>query len=339
LKTAFLTYGFGRYAYGIGKYGWHLTHELRRLGFEVDVFTANLHVKKIGPLLHSFGNLLRKLQHYDVVHSNEGAGLFVLHPVMIETYHHDYAQVSEFGYRFFHALERIECHKVQHMIVPSLASQNSLLRYGFPPNKISVIYHGVDHNVFKKNGTSRIFLRRKYGISNCFIVINVGQLIKRKGQIDIIKALQGISNMAFILVGSGKEEKNIKKLARKTGVRLIHFKYVPESFLVDLYNAADVYVHTSILEGFGLTVLEAMACGLPIIAYDTADFEHVVGGGGYLLKKGDLIGVRSAIKFLQENERERKKLSRKAEKRSNIFSWEKSARAHCAIYKKILNND
>lgn len=339
LKVAFLSYCYGLEETGIGKYSWYIVNELSKLGVHVDVFTAKFHFKSLGPPFFYMKNMFLKLKNYDLIHSNEGAGLFLNHPCIIETYHHDYKQIYDFNSLVFYGLETLQCHKVQHVVVPSFMTKKRLLHYGFKEDKISVIHHGVDHSVFKKNGASRIFLRRKYGLSDYFVVINVGQLIKRKRQIDIIRALQGIPNTAFILVGNGKEGKNIRKLARKTGVRLIYFKHVAESFLVDLYSAADVYIHTSILEGFGLTVLEAMACGLPIIAYDTADFEHVVGDGGYLLKKGDLVGITSAVTFLRENEREKKRLSKKAEKRSNIFSWEKSARAHHEIYEKMLSND
>lgn len=336
LKIAFLTYGFGRYAYGLGQYGWYLTRELRRLGFEVDVFTANLHVKKMGPLLHSFGNLLRKLQCYDIVHSNEGAGLFVFHPAMIETYHHDYAQVNLFGYRFFHALENIECRKVQHIIVPSFASQNSLLRYGFPLSKVSVIYHGVDHRLFKKDEVSREKLRRKLGLSKDFVVINVGRFVKYKGQITLVKIMRKFPNSVLILVGKGEEEKKINEVALKMGVRILHFKDVSNEFLSSLYNAADVYVHTSTLEGFGLTILEAMACDLPVVAYKTADLDQIVGDTGYLLDVGDTDGIKSALWFLLENYDMRKRLGESASLRSKNFSWSTTAIKHAQVYAKVL---
>lgn len=332
-----MSYAFGKEVFGIGKYAWYLTNELRSLGVSVDVFTTNVHSKSLGLPLFWVRNLSLKLKNYSLVHSNEGAGLFLYHPCMIETYHHNYKQTYDINSLLFDKLESLQCRKVQHIIVPSFKTKEDLSRYGFNKN-VSVIYHGVDHNVFKKDESSRIFLRRKYGISNLFVVINVGRLIKRKRQIEIIRALSGMPKTAFILVGDGEEEKNIKKMARKSGVRLIHFRYVSERSLVDLYNASDVYVHTSVLEGFGLTVLEAMACGLPITAYDTADFRSIVGDAGYLMDGGDIEGIRSALWLLRENSGIRNKMSQVAASRSKNFSWSQTAQKHAEIYKRILDH-
>jgi glycosyltransferase involved in cell wall biosynthesis len=337
LKVAFLSYAFGKEALGIGKYGWYVVNELRKLGVHIDVFTTRLHLKSVGPPLFYIKNLSLKLKDYDLVHSNEGAGLFLSQQYMIETYHHDYKQAYDLNSLVFHGLETLQLRKVRHIVVPSIGTKNTLLRYGFTEDRISVIHHGVDRNVFRKNESSRIFLRKKYGISNLFVVINVGQLIKRKRQIDIVRALDGVPNTAFVLVGSGEEEKNIKKMARKSGVRLIRFRYVSERSLVDLYNAADVYVHTSVLEGFGLTVLEAMACGLPIIAYNVADFTEIVREAGVLLKPEDLHGVRDALLWLKDNLAERERLSQIAQKESAKYTWEKAAKEHLTVYLRAIN--
>jgi glycosyltransferase involved in cell wall biosynthesis len=306
------------------------------LGVQVDVFTTNFHFKGLGPPVFYLKNAFLKLKNYDLVHSNEGSGLLIHHQFMVETYHHDYKQTYDINSLVFHRLETFQCHKVQRIIVPSSETKNTLLRYGFRSNKISVIPHGVDSNVFRTNKGSRNFLRSKYGILNCFVVINVGQLIKRKRQVEIIKALQGIQNTALILVGQGEEEKHIKIAAKKTRVKLIHFEYVPESFLVDLYNAADVYVHNSICEGFGLTVLEAMACGLPIIALETADLTRVLGNAGFILKQSDKSRLKEAIISLMRDEKMRKHFKDEALKQSAKFTWEQSVLKHAEVYNEVL---
>lgn len=337
MKIALLTYGYGRYAHGVGKYRWYLTHELSRLGVEVDVFTTNLHVRKIGPFLHSFRNLFRKLQHYDIIHSNEGAGLFVSHPAIVETYHHDYGQVGEFGYTFFNVLENMECRKVKQIIVPSYASKNSLLRYGFSPEKISVIYHGVDHKVFKKDRVARKRMRSKLGLSKHFVVINVGRLVKHKGQTGLMKALEKIPKTVLILVGKGEEERAIYEMAAKMEVKMLHFKDIPDEVLASFYNAADVYVHTSVLEGFGLTILEAMACGLPIVAYKTADFDQIIGNAGYLTDVGDVDGIKSALWLLLEDPERGTRLGEIAVWKSKHYSWSETARKHIQVYKQLVS--
>jgi glycosyltransferase involved in cell wall biosynthesis len=336
LKIGFLTYGYGRRALGTGTYGWYLTHELRSLGIEVDVFTTNLHIKKIGPLLHSFRHLFKRFQYYDVIHSNEGAGFFISHSTMVETYHHDYGQVHELEYHFFNALENLECRKVDHIIVPSYASRNSLIHNGFLPEKISVIHHGVDHKSFRVDKLTRDKMRSKFSLSKYFVVINVARFVKHKRQIDIIKALEKIPNAILILVGKGEGEKTLYETASEKGVRLLHFKDISDELLAGLYNAADVYVHTSALEGFGLTILEAMACGLPIIAYRTADLNQIVGNAGYLLDIGDVYGVNSALSFLIEDSEKRNEMATLAALNSKNYSWSEAAKKHAQVYRRVL---
>jgi len=329
---------FGRHADGTGRYSWYLVHELRNLGLEVDVFSSTLHVRRVGPLFHFLAsaheaNLNREFRHYDVVHSNEGAGLLVFHPCMIETYHHDYAQTNEFGDCVFNLLENVECHKVRHIVVPSCASKNSLLDYGFSPSKISVIHHGVNHELFKKDEVLRESMRRKLGLCNYFVVLNVGRLVKHKGHAALVRIMQKLPKSALIVVGKGKEELPVREIASKMGVKMLHFKDVTDEFLSGLYNAADLYVHTSTLEGFGLTVLEAMACGLPVIAYKVADFEQVVGGAGHLVDIGDVEGIKSKLWLLFQDEDMRRRLGELAYLRSKDFSWSETARKHVHVYK------
>lgn len=336
MKVAFLSYGFGREVSGSGKYGFYLVNELRKLGVSVDVFGAKFIFKTFGAPIFYLKNAFLKLKDYDVVHSNEGSGVFLNHPCMVDTWHHDYKQSYDVNSLTFYNLEMLQCRKARRIIVPSYATKNALLHHGFREDKISVIYHGVDHSVFRKKNSNAL-LRKKYDLFNYFVAINVGKLIKRKRQIDIINALAGIPDTVLILVGKGEEESNIKKLAKEKQVKIIHFKHVSESFLIDLYNAADVYVHTSILEGFGLTILEAMACGLPIIAYNAADFTRIFHEAGVFLKPEDVHGVRAALLYLKENLAEREKLSQIAQEKSAKYTWEKASKEHLDVYLRAIN--
>ena len=132
LRVAFLSYGFGKDQLGIGRSSWHLVNELHKLGVNVDVFTTQYRIKTFGPPVFYLKNAFLKLGKYDVVHSNEGAGLLVTHPHMIETYHHDYKQTSDINSLLFHNLENFQCRKAKHIIVPSFKTKEAVLRYGFP---------------------------------------------------------------------------------------------------------------------------------------------------------------------------------------------------------------
>lgn len=337
MRVAFLPYAYGVELLGLGKYCWYLVNELRKLGIQVDVFTTNFHFKTLGLPLFYMKNASLNVKKYDIVHSDVGAGLLLYHPCMVETYHHDYRQPSDVNSLIFYGLEALQCHKVKHIIVPSFMTKNSLLNHGFKEDKITVIHHGVDHKLFRPDGALRRFLREKCGLKGFFVVISVGRLVRHKRHTDIVEALSKIPETALILVGGGPEEKRIVALAKEKKVKLLHFKNISDEFLTSLYNAADVYVHASVLEGFGLTVLEAMACALPVICYDAGDFKNVVPGAGIVLEQGDVEAMVHAIEFLKQRNDERKTLSHVALQKSKTFTWKKTAKEHLNVYLNAIN--
>ena len=115
------------------------------------------------------------------------------------------------------------------------------------------------------------------------------------------------------------------------------FKTLTTKNLVELYNVSDIYLNTSILEGFGLTLLEAMSCEVPIIAYDTADFKNIVGDSGFILEKGDKTGARAAIELLISNRDLRQSLAEAAFRRSKAFNWQNVAKQHVKVYEELLS--
>lgn len=337
LRVAFLPYAYGVELLGIGKYSWYTANELRKLGIHVDVFTTNLRFKTFGLPLFYMKNAFLDVKKYDLIHSDVGAGLFLYHPCMVETYHHDYRQPSDVNSLIFHRLETLQCRKVKHIIVPSFGTKKSLLHHGFKEDKITVIHHGVDHELFRPDEALRRIMREKYGLMKSFVAITVGRLVRHKRHTDIIKAISKIPDTTLILVGEGKQEKRIAGLAKEKKVRLLHFKNISDEFLASLYNMADVYVHASVLEGFGLTVLEAMACALPVVCCDVADFKDIVCGAGVLLKPKDVESMVHSIEFLKERKDDRKAFSQAALKKSKAFTWKKTADEHLKVYKEVLS--
>jgi glycosyltransferase involved in cell wall biosynthesis len=336
LKVAFLTYGYGKDNLGLGRSAWYLANELIRIGVAVDVYKAQSHLEYFGPPEFYLKNALTNFNKYEIVHSNEGAGLLVHHPRMVETYHHNYKEMTGLNNRVFSKLEHFHCKHVQSIIVPSINTKIALLRHGFSAKKISYIPHGVDGDIFKRL-PDKALLKEKYKLTNKFVAINVGQLIPRKKQVEAVKLLSGIKDAVLILVGKGPEEGNINRASIEFGVRLLHFQNITDEMLVELYNASDIYLNTSILEGFGLTLLEAMSCEVPIIAYETADFKTIVEDSGIILDNGDAKGARDAIELLKANEDLRESLSKAAFRRSKEFTWQNVAKQHVKVYKELLS--
>lgn len=336
MKVAFLTYSF--YSGGLGTLS-HvvpLVRELRRLGVDVDVFSFSFHSPVIGIGLCTLSSGLRRLNKYDVIHSQEGVGFFIRQKNLVVFVAHVPSQEQGIldNLEFKVAIKKV-CMKGKRIITPSIYTKHRLIENGVPDGKIMVIHHGINHNIFKPDPRLRIAMREKYGLHG-FIAITVGSMTRRKNQKDILKALSQINDVTLILVGNGPERTNLLKMAKKLPFKTLYFDYVPKKELVGLYNAADVYLHTALVEGFGFPVLEALSCGIPVIAYRTADFDYIIKDGGFVIKKGDIKELRDKILYIRENECERKKLGNNAFIQSKKFSWTKAARKYIRVYKETM---
>jgi glycosyltransferase involved in cell wall biosynthesis len=107
--------------------------------------------------------------------------------------------------------------------------------------------------------------------------------------------------------------------------------------LVYLYNAARLLVHPSFYEGFGLTPLEAITCGTPVIVSNTAALPEIVGDAGLLVDPHDIEGLTVAMMRLLTEEELRSDLIQKGLKRASIFSWQKAAEKTMDVYRKVVN--
>ena len=110
---------------------------------------------------------------------------------------------------------------------------------------------------------------------------------------------------------------------------------VPEADLPALYAGAAVFVFPSLYEGFGLPVLEAMACGTPVITSNTSSLPEVVGEAGILIDPRDVRALAEAVERVLADERLRAELRAKGVERARQFTWEKTARETLAVYRSV----
>ncbi|GAG18719.1 unnamed protein product, partial [marine sediment metagenome] len=175
------------------------------------------------------------------------------------------------NYRF---LVWLVVNRVARIIVPSQWTKTELTRrYHLPPEKIMVTYEGVEKKFsnFRIFEFSKIKILKKYKIKKPF-VIYTGSLYPHKNVQNLVKAVKKI-NLRLVIVCSRnvfyeRFKKEIKKLKAEKLVTLTGF--VPDKDLVALYQQAEAFVFPSLLEGFGLPGLEAMAVGLPVLASNSS---------------------------------------------------------------------
>jgi len=218
--------------------------------------------------------------------------------------------------------------KIDEIIAISEFTKRELLSLlKIPEERIHVIYQGVDHSTYypmEKDECRRYFNldpNKKY-------VLYVASNLHHK-RIDLAKmVIEEVRKYRddVILIKAGYSEK-------LDGEGVINMGWIDERDMPKLYNCADVYLHTSEYEGFGLPVLEAMACGIPIVAPNRASLPEVIGNAGILVDLDEDCVQEFAESILKILDRD-KRIDKKALERSMAFSWEKTARETLKVYNK-----
>jgi len=234
------------------------------------------------------------------------------------------------------------------IIADSESTKDDIIRFfKIDPQKIEVIYLASD-TVFKKLPETRIDrnILKKYKINKKYI-LSVGTIEPRKNFITLIKAFNLIKqkNTGFdyklVIAGrTGWKSEATYEEREKSPYRedILFTGRVPDRDLVQIYNQAELFVYPSLFEGFGLPPLEAMSCGLPVIASDSSSLKEVVGDAGILLSPGNNIEIQKQILHVLENEEIKEELKRKSLIRAKKFSWEETAQKTINLYYKIISS-
>jgi glycosyltransferase involved in cell wall biosynthesis len=222
---------------------------------------------------------------------------------------------------FHHLMEKDAYINSNLVFTPSLSSKKDLVNeFGIKEDHICVIPHGIDTQKFYPVKTEN---------EKDLKLLYVGNLDKRKGLYYLIEAIRLVANyhdnVKLFLVGKGSQKEelisHINRLQLEEYIQLCGF--LDDDSLLKLYQSSDIFVFPSLKEGFGFVLLEAMACGVPVISTNVSAIPEVVGDSGILVNPMDPEDLSKAIIFLLENEDQRVDLSLKSLNRiKNHFSWE-----------------
>ena len=179
-------------------------------------------------------------------------------------------------------------------VVANSQSLKDLAQQSAPEQDISVIYNGVDATYFAPADT-------KHAQQN-LTLISTGRLIERKGYRYLIEALAGLENVHLTLVGDGNVRHELEQLAQDKKVAVTFRGKQDKEQVRNLLQQADLFVLPSLNEGMSNSVLEAMACGLPVIVTDTGGSGELVrNNNGIVVPKADAEALRSAVaRFARE---------------------------------------
>lgn len=230
------------------------------------------------------------------------------------------------------------------IIADSLATQRDIVRLlAIDPERIHVIHLGVDPRFQPQERQEIARIRQRYQLPERFILF-VGTLEPRKGIDTLIDALAALrqAQPELALVIAGKRgwywEQLLQRIETQGLAAQVHvLDYVHEDDLVGLYAAAAVFALPSRYEGFGLPVLEAMACGAPVVTTNVSSLPEVTGEAGLMVAPNDVDALAAAIHVILDQPQLHAALRARGLERARGFSWARTAQATLQVYEQVYH--
>lgn len=354
---------------GVETHVYHMSYKLAELGCEVDLvsdvredanFHKNVTVHRVNlPLLlsykfgffgytlrHAIGGILaskrgRELlkNNYSLIHAHGRLLPFLISTKktpLIYTVHDDPPSRDSSHYFIYNTGYKIAIEnmirKADRIIIQQPNPKDYFLKLGIPQERIEFIPDGVD---------TRTFNPRTEGRKNhCLFV---GSLIKRKGVDYLLKAIAKVNSPSCSIVGDGPEKPRLSKLTHSLGIttRVDFVGAVYErDKLAEIYQNSGFLVLPSTNEYFGRTLLEAMACGLPVIASKLPGPSTIVQDGynGFLVEPGNVEALAEKIGLLSKSPNLRKEMGERALLTvKESYTWESVAKKTLHVYEELLN--
>lgn len=225
------------------------------------------------------------------------------------------------------------------IISDSYATKYDLIKaYQIAETKIKVIHLGVDHSIYYPQNDKN--LRGKLGLpEDGKLLLHVGVEKWHKNIPNILKALSLlISQMGKVyLIRIGKKSKESERLINSLNLSewVIYRIGLSEEELAKHYNACDVLIFPSFYEGFGLPILEALACGLPVVVSNTTSLPEIGNQAAIYCSPLDYYDIAEKIKTVLADEDLRSKLTEEGVKQSKNFTWERCGEEVWRLYQEI----
>ena len=203
--------------------------------------------------------------------------------------------------------------------------QDLIERLGVPEEKIYVVPWGASLEFDALDGeTARRRVQCHYGIDDPFILF-AGSVEPKKNLSTLIEAVRRLDAQLILVGPSGWGERSTRRALQRIGPsRCRHLGFVPASRLVELYSGARVVAVPSLIEGFGIPAVEAMACGAPVVAADDPALREVCGGAAIHVPAEDPAALAEGLRRAAEPGDLREDLIRRGHARAAEFTWRRS---------------
>ena len=329
-ETRFILLGNNR---ELDSYNWSKAGNIDILHCEIPVFSA------MEPFL-----LLRKIPsntdiywcpHFNIPIGYKGTMLTTIHDIL----HISLPKMAGQWYKTIYAQALIWylTHKSAKIITVSNFTKQELIKHlGTTGSKIIPIHCGVDESWFH-NPTEERKQAEPY-------LVYVGNVKRHKNLLNLVKAFETLTELIpHKLIIIGKKEgfitgdSEVEKYASKLGTRIEFTGFIEDAELRCYVANAAAIVFPSFYEGFGLPLLEAMACGCPVIASKAASIPEVCGEVALYFDPWDIQDIASKIKYFVDNEEVQKQLLEGGRMRAKTFTWKKCADQTIDILQNLLN--
>lgn len=289
-----------------------------------------------------------QLRRYNLYHALAFVAPLVLTaPMVVTVYDLSFLRFPErlsAARRFYlHSMTSVTCRRARRVLAISQSTAEDLTALlGVPADKIDVTPLGYDRAAFRPLQRAAIeHFRRKEKLPQRFWLY-IGTLEPRKNLLTLLRAYQQLApaDRLPLILGGGLGWRGQAVLAAierlNLGESVKHWGYIPTADLPFWYNCAEAFLYPSVFEGFGLPLLEAMACGTPVVTSKASSLPEVVGTAGKCLPPEAHEAWSAALKELKGDADWRLAARTKGLQRARQFSWARTAEMTLASYRKAL---
>lgn len=272
--------------------------------------------------------LFMPIQQLPAIRPRQTKTIAVIHDL---AYHYYPEQYQYKDWLLLNIFGSLAIHEADALICVSQATADDVAKFYGRTKNVHVVHHGVDHERFTPHeGPASDKLIQTYPVLTKPYILYLGQIQPRKNLIRLMDAFETIAStmpdMQLVIAGGhGWHKKPIVAAADASPVRdRIHMLgKVDDALLPDLYAHASVFVLPSLYEGFGIPVLEAMACGAPVVTSDTSSMPEIAGDAAVLVNPSSVDDIARGIR---EAYSMRESLREKGIAQAQQFTWETTAR-------------
>jgi len=229
----------------------------------------------------------------------------------------------------------------QVIVISQATCRDLLTFYHLPPQKVTVIPLAADPAFHPQSPAEVERVRRKYALPESYLLyLGINKPHKNLGR--LVEALSLVPRPLSLIIAGAWDPRYLEPRQRAEALGLenaVRFLGpVPEADLPALYSGATLFVFPSLYEGFGLPVLEAMACGRPVVCSNTSSLPEIVDEAALTFDPLDVTEMAAKIEKALGNESLREEMKEKSLQQAAKFSWERTARETLEIYREATSH-